>query len=120
MVTSLAVGVGVVVNFLAPAEAFTALTSVVSVSGLWTWGMISLSHLRFRRRFAQEGTALPDFRLPLAPWTNLFVIAMTAVVLVSLGFNSGTRMGLYTGAIWFALLTIVYLARHRPGARPAH
>ncbi|WP_137980634.1 amino acid permease [Streptomyces violaceusniger] len=112
-VTTLAVGAGVLFNYLAPAHAFIMLTSVVSASGLWTWSMIAFSHMRFRRRLALEGAPLPVFRLPGAPWTNIFVVAMVVIVLVSLAFESDTRVGLYTGAVWFALLTIIYVVRQR-------
>jgi amino acid transporter, AAT family len=112
-VTALAVGVGVLINYVAPEQAFLALTSIVSVSGLWTWGVIAFSHLRFRQRLRNEGEPLPAFRLPGAPWTNILVIAAAAAVLVSLGFGTETRTGLYTGAAWAVLLSSLYLLRVR-------
>jgi amino acid transporter, AAT family len=116
-VTTLAIGIGVLINYVAPAQAFIILTSIVSVSGMWTWGVIAVSHLRFRRSLARDGSPLPAFRLPGAPWTNIFVVMIAAFVLVSLAFNADTRVGLYAGAVWGALLAIVYVARRRISRR---
>ena len=40
---------GVVLNYFIPASAFAYITSIATVCGLFVWGMVMVSHLRYRR-----------------------------------------------------------------------
>jgi AAT family amino acid transporter/D-serine/D-alanine/glycine transporter len=52
--------------------------------------------------------------MPGAPVMNWLVLAFLASVLVLLAFDEGTRVALYVGPLWFAILAVGYLvARSR-------
>src|SRR5581483_2893465 len=41
--------IGVVLNYVVPAEVFTWVTSVSLIGALWTWGIIMMAHRNYRR-----------------------------------------------------------------------
>ena len=87
--------IGVALNYLVPEEAFTYITSASTVGALFTWGMILIAHLGFRRKVARGELEAPAFRMPLAPYSNYVVLAFLAMVVVLLAFDSETRIALY-------------------------
>lgn len=109
--------IGVVLNYSVPERVFTIVTSVALIGTLWTWGIILLSHVNYRRAVA-AGRATPSpFRMPGAPLANWVVLAFLALVTVMLAGNPDTRVALYVAPVWFALLWIGYLLSRR--AAPA-
>lgn len=50
--TSVFIVLGVILNFVDPDHAFTYLTSIVTVSGLWMWAVVMLCHWKYRRAVA--------------------------------------------------------------------
>ena len=99
---------GVVLNYLVPEAAFLYVTSITTIGAVWTWGIIVFSHLRYRRAVRLGHAAAVAYRMPGAPFTNWFVLAFLAVVLVCLSLDASTRVALYIAPLWFALLTIGY------------
>jgi L-asparagine transporter-like permease len=61
----------------------------------------------------RTGEAVPAFHLRGAPWTALLVLAAVVGVAISMGFTSGTRIGLYAGAVGAVLIVVAYAARQR-------
>lgn len=105
---------GVVLNYFIPEQVFIYVTSVALVGTLWTWGMIMLAHIGYRRAVARGEAAPVSFRMPGAPYSNWGVLAFLAMVAVFLGFDDGTRIALYVAPVWFAILAIGYqLGRRR-------
>jgi AAT family amino acid transporter/D-serine/D-alanine/glycine transporter len=97
---------GVALNYLIPDRIFGYLMSGVSALLLWTWAVIMLCHLAYRRKVAR-GEAVPVwFRLPASPFTNWVVLAFIATVAVLLAVNADTRLAYYTAAAWFGLLLV--------------
>lgn len=105
---------GVVLNYLMPEKVFVYVTSVALIGILWTWGMIILAHLGYRRSVARGQAPAVSFRMPGAPYTNWLVLAFLAMVAVFLSFDEGTRIALYVAPVWFALLAIGYRLYRAP------
>jgi amino acid transporter, AAT family len=101
-----ALGIGVLINFLAPGKAFVYITSVATVAILWVWAMIAVAHLRFRARHHREARPLGPFRMPGSPWTNYLVLAYIGLVAVLLAITPDQRVAIVAGAIWPLLLGI--------------
>ncbi len=109
---------GVVINYLVPARAFIYITSTATVGAMWTWGVIVISHLVYRRRVAAGEVAASPFRMPGSPVTNWIVVAFLAFVGVLLAFNASQRVALYAGAVWgVAIVTAYAIHSRRPSAR---
>lgn len=121
LVTSVALVLGVLVNVLAPGEAFTYITSVATVAILWVWGMIALSHLRFRAEQRAAGERRGAFRMPASPWSNYLILAYLALVTLLLVITPDQRVAVIAGVVWAALLAVGWwrISRRRAGsARP--
>ncbi|GAA2441742.1 amino acid permease [Streptomyces macrosporus] len=112
-------GIGVVLNYFVPEKAFAYVTSVATAAGIWTWMMILVSHIRYRR--AVDAGRLPASSFPapggsVCSWIALlFLIFVTCLVAV----DSDARISLYVGAVWAVFLGIGWLVRKSRGtARP--
>jgi AAT family amino acid transporter len=95
---------GVLMNYLVPERIFGMIMSILAFNTVWTWGTVLVAHWRFHRR---QPEPLP-FRLRLWPFSSLLALAFLAFVLVMLGYSPDTRVALYVGAGWVALLTVAY------------
>ena len=102
--------IGVAINYFIPEQAFTYITSIATVCGLFVWGMIVFTHLAYRRQV--NAGLLPEsgFRMPATPAANWFVLAFLAMVLVLLAFNKDTVIALYVAPVWVAVMVVGYLA----------
>ncbi|MBW8724567.1 MAG: amino acid permease [Inquilinus limosus] len=100
--------IGVGLNYVVPEEAFIWVTSISLVGSLWTWGIIMIAHLGYRRAVARGEAPAVAFRMPGAPVANWLVVAFLVLVAVFLGFDPSTRVALYVAPVWFALLIVGY------------
>lgn len=100
--------IGVGLNYVVPEEAFIWVTSISLVGSLWTWGIIMIAHLGYRRAVARGEATPVAFRMPGAPVANWLVVAFLVLVAVFLGFDPSTRVALYVAPVWFALLIVGY------------
>jgi len=98
--------VGVLLNYLVPQKVFVYASSVVVVAMLWTWAMIVLSHLRYRRAVQEGRVRASSFRMPGWPYANWFVLAAIVVVVAMLGADVDSRIALYAAPIWFGILAL--------------
>ena len=103
--------VGVGLNYLVPEKAFIWITSISTVGTLWTWGIIMVSHLNYRRAVAEGRIKGSTFRMPGAPVANWLVLAFLLGVTAMLWRGEDTRVALYVAPVWFGLLGIGYAWR---------
>jgi len=101
---------GVALNYMVPERVFIWVTSVALVGTFWTWGIILVSHLGYRRAVQAGRAPASPFRMPGAPFANWAVLAFLAAVSALLWRDPDNRVALYVAPVWFGLLTIGYLA----------
>ncbi|OLB76018.1 MAG: proline-specific permease ProY [Alphaproteobacteria bacterium 13_2_20CM_2_64_7] len=101
--------VGVFLNFLVPDQVFIWVTSVALIGTLWTWGIIMLAHLGYRKAVHEGRAHGVAFRMPGAPLANRLVVGFLIVVAALLSVDPGTRVALYVAPIWFGLLGVAYV-----------
>jgi len=97
---------GVLINYIAPKEAFIYVISVVVMIQLWTWAIVIVSHLGYRRALAAGKVAASPYRMPWAPWSSYFTLAFFALILVLLGFDADTRVALKVTPVWVLAMII--------------
>ncbi|HVW67867.1 MAG TPA: amino acid permease [Steroidobacteraceae bacterium] len=105
--------VGVALNAVVPERAFIWVTSISLVGTLWTWIIILLAHLRYKRLTGASAAG----RASGISWVrgcNWLVILFLLAVTGLLALTPDTRVALYVAPLWFALLGGVY--RWRRGA----
>jgi AAT family amino acid transporter len=110
---------GVGLNYVVPEKAFIWITSISTVGTLWTWGIIMVSHLNYRRAVAQGRIKPSSFRMPGAPVANWLVLAFLLGVTAMLWRGEDTRVALYVAPVWFALLGIGYAWWRKPQPAPS-
>jgi amino acid transporter, AAT family len=100
--------IGVALNYIVPEQVFVYVTSVSLVGALWTWALIVIAHLGYRKAVAIGKTRPVAYRMPGSPYTNWFAVAFLVLVAMLLSLDKGTRVALYIATGWFALLGIGY------------
>jgi amino acid transporter, AAT family len=111
--------IGVAINYVVPNKAFIYITSTATAGAMWTWSVIVISQLAYRRKVAAGAVPGSPFRMPGSPVTNWIVVAFLAFVTVLLAFNSSQRVALYAGAVWAVLILVAYAIHRRRSASPA-
>ncbi|MDN4526658.1 amino acid permease [Fictibacillus fluitans] len=107
---------GVLLNYLLPEGVFILVTSIATICFIWVWGVILVSHLRFRKQKPEEA-AKSKFKMPLSPFINWVVLLFFAFVIVVLGFAKDTRIALFVTPVWFIILAAAYLITKRKRKR---
>jgi amino acid transporter, AAT family len=111
--------IGVVLDYFIPDQVFVYVTSVALVGALWTWAMMVVAHLGYRRAVARGEAAPVRFRMPGAPYSNWLVLIFLGMVAILLGTEESTRVAIYVAPIWFGLLGLGYHFTRRAQLQPA-
>jgi D-serine/D-alanine/glycine transporter len=83
--------------------AFVIVTSLGSVIVVFTWSMIMVSYIAYRRRRPQLH-ASSTFKLPGSRFMPYVVLVFFVLMIVALAQSADTRPGLFVAPIWFVLL----------------
>jgi AAT family amino acid transporter len=97
---------GVVVNYFVPKQAFIYVISVVVMVQLWTWSIIVVAHLLYRRAVKAGRVEASPYRMPLAPYSGYATLAFFGLILVLLGFDAETRIALYVTPAWVIAMAV--------------
>lgn len=99
---------GVLLNYFVPEKAFQWATAAVTFIGLLVWVAILGTQLQFRKKISSQEVAKLSYTSiwwPYASWAALLFIAF---VIVLMGFDSRTRVGLYVGPPILILMIAIY------------
>ncbi|UVM57274.1 amino acid permease [Pseudomonas sp. B21-012] len=108
VVMAVALLLGVVLNYLAPDNLFLILAAVVTFSIVWVWLMILLSQIVMRRRMSADEVARLHFPVPFWPVGPACAVVFMLFIFGVLAWFPDTRMALYVGIGWLALLSLGY------------
>ena len=97
---------GVLINYAVPKQAFIYVISVVVMIQLWTWAIIIVSHLLYRRALAAGKVAASPYRMPGAPYSGYLTLAFFTLILILLGFDADTRIALYVTPAWVLAMLV--------------
>jgi amino acid transporter, AAT family len=100
--------IGVILNYIVPKEVFTWVTSVSLIGTIWTWVIIMLSHMNYRRAVAEGRAKGVAYRMPGWPWVNWAVIIFLLEVAAMFALDPDTRVALFVAPAWFGLLGVAY------------
>lgn len=113
VVMSLALLVAVYLNYAIPEKVFLIVASLATFATVWVWIMILLSQLMFRRRLSVEDVQQLKFKVPGGMVTTCAGLVFLAFIIVLIGYQADTRISLYVGAGWIALLLLVWWIKSR-------
>lgn len=111
IVTASALLVGVVLNYLVPAKVFTWVTAISTFGAIWTWSMILLSQIRYRKSLTREQGSSLKYKMPLYPFTSYLSLAFLALVIGVMAYFPDTRVALIVGPLWLGLLVATYYGK---------
>jgi amino acid transporter, AAT family len=103
--------IGVVLNYIVPAKVFTWVTSIATFGAIWTWGVILLSQIRYRKSLMPSEAKALKYKMPLFPYTSYIALAFLAFVIGLMGYNPDTRIALVIGPLFLVFLVAVYYAK---------
>lgn len=103
--------IGVVLNYLVPAKVFTWVTSISTFGAIWTWCMILLSQMRYRKSLTSEQKRGLKYKLPLYPFTSYLSLVFLIGVVGLMAFFPDTRIALIVGPLWLVILVVFYYGK---------
>jgi len=112
LMSATATAFGVLLNYLMPASAFELLMALVVSTLVINWAMISLSHLRFRKRLVEQGIQ-PRFKALFYPFGNWLCLVFMAGVLVIMAMTPGMAISVWLIPVWIGILAIGYQVKRR-------
>ena len=108
VVMSVALLLGVVLNYLIPEGVFMLIASIATFATVWVWLMILLSQVAMRRKMSPEAVAGLKFPVPFWPAGPIAAILFMLFVFGVLGYFPRTQAALVVGVVWIALLCVAY------------
>jgi L-asparagine transporter-like permease len=114
--STLGIALAAVLNALYPDRAFVLMLSISIFGAMFTWLMIFVTHLYFRR---QHNAATLAFRMRGFPYTTLAGALLMLAMLVTTLFIPGFRLTLVCGVPFIAVLAAVFLLRARHASAQA-
>lgn len=115
--SSIVVLIAVVLNYVIPEGVFTLITSISTVCFIFIWGIMVISHLKYRKT-RPDLARVNKFKLPLYPFSNYLILAFLAFVLVVLALAEDTRIALFVTPVWFIMLIAIYKVKKTEDTQP--
>lgn len=106
-ITAAAISVGILITYLAPNEVYVWITSASAFASLWTWAVILITELVFRRTLHRR-KAKPQYAMPLWPALPVLGIVLLVLTFVAIATSPLTRVSVYAGVIWLLLLWLYH------------
>ncbi len=110
LVSAAGLALAILASFLAPQSAFVYLFGISLFGGLYTWLVIFVTHIFFRR-------SKPNWQPSLALGSLAGAIAIAAILLTT-WWVEGMRITLIAGLSWLAILSTAYAMVHRKSLKP--
>ena len=79
--------------------------------------MILLSQIWFRRRLSPEEVKALKFKVPGGVTTTIIGLVFLVFIIGLIGYHPDTRISLYVGFAWIALLLVGWIVKRRHDAR---
>jgi AAT family amino acid transporter len=108
LLSSIGIALATVLNVLFPDASFTLMFSISIFGALFTWMMIFVTHLYFRRAHAGKPLA---FRMWGYPYASLLGAGLMAAILLTTAFTSVFRMTLVYGLPALGLFAVAWRLR---------
>lgn len=110
---------GVLLNYLVPEKVFVWVTSIATFGAIWTWAMILLAQLKFRRGLSVAEQGKLQYRMWLFPLSSYLAMAFLVLVVGLMAYFPDTRVALYVGPAFLALLVVLYKVLNLAPAKSA-
>jgi len=93
---------------MVPEKVFVWVTSIATFGAIWTWLMILLAQLKFRKSLTQAERDGLKYRIWLYPVSSYVALAFLLMVVGLMAYFPDTRVALYVGPVFLVLLTVLF------------
>ncbi|RYL93502.1 amino acid permease [Sporolactobacillus sp. THM7-4] len=106
-ITAAMISIGILITYLAPDNVYVWITSASAFASLWTWGVILISELLFRRKANQQNKTL---HYPIKLWPTIPIIALLILMTAMIAIITSplTRISVFGGIGWLVILFVYY------------
>lgn len=101
-----------VLNYLLPDEVFMYMMAIVTGAVVISWGLIVLTHLKFRRHCARNNIT-PKFKSLFYPFAEYLCLAFLAGILVIMALMDEMRPAVIVMPIWILAIWIFYRSKRK-------
>jgi len=84
--------IGVLLNYFIPSKIFTYLASIATFGAIFTWVIILISQMRFRKGLTPNEVKKLKFPMIAYPYTNYISLAFLAFACIAMLFNPDTSI----------------------------
>jgi len=99
---------GVLLNYLVPAKVFVWVTSIATFGAIWTWAVVLVTQMKFRKGLSNAERDRLVFRMPFYPYASWLALAFLLLVIGLMAYFPDTRVALIVGPLWLVVLTVLY------------
>ncbi|TYC49103.1 amino acid permease [Weissella muntiaci] len=100
LVVSSAIFLGaVLLNYFYPSQVFTLITGVATMSFIFVWIILIVTHLRYKKSIGS--TTSSNFKMPLYPLSDYVTIAFFVGILIILVLDPATQISVIATVIFF-------------------
>jgi amino acid transporter, AAT family len=107
-ITGIAISIGIVITWLAPNNVYIWITSASAFASLWTWAVILITEVVFRRRAIRDNQTL-RYPMPFWPMTPIIGILLLILTFVAIATSPLTRISVLSGLAWLAILWVYHI-----------
>lgn len=109
-ISAAATALCVLINYLMPGEAFGLLMALVVSALVINWAMISLAHLKFRRKKDQQGVET-RFKALFYPLGNWICLLFMVGILVIMAMTPGMAISVWLIPVWIMILAVGFYVK---------
>ncbi|WP_309067057.1 amino acid permease [Microbacterium sp.] len=109
--------IGVLLNVWFHDQIFFLIAALATFATVVVWLMILISHARMKAEIKRRDSLPSEFPAPFWPVGNYLAMGVIGLVIVLIGVIPDSRAALVVGAIWIAVLAIVYFGFVRGAGR---
>jgi len=108
LLSSSGIALATLLNVVYPESSFTLMMAISMFGAIFTWFMIFLTHLFFRRYRKRHGGAKLSFQLRFFPYSTLLGLVLMGAVMITTYFTEAFKMTLVFGVPFLVILSAVY------------
>lgn len=105
--------IGVLLNYVVAEKVFVWVTSISTFGAVWTWIVILISQMKFRKSLSQTQVSKLSYKAFLYPFSSYLAIAFLVLVVCLMAVFPDTRVALIVGPIWIIFLVVLYLVKYK-------
>lgn len=106
--STIGIALAAILNAVAPDQAFMLMMGISIFGALFTWFMIFVTHLFFRKKWVASGGRSLPVKMIGYPYLPLLGAILMLSIIITTGFTSEFKMTLLVGIPWLVLISAAY------------